>query len=410
MAYSFSFDASMKFTQKSNVRGFLNHFARELNEVEIGHSNENIDKSKLRYNATYTYDAERGTMVLCKDHEQIIDAMLTRLDKAVDTENATYRNTGKKVRSDAVLAFGLIMQLDPELYKDNKTDSQLVNHSIDNMLHLAQEHFGKENIVAVSLHMDEANPHLHLLMTPVTEDGRLSQKDFINSPKLKQLHKDFRNELRDMGYDIDMHIKTPANAKRLSERDYKALQREQEELQQLEAEKRTLEAQKREFEAHRASQEQAFIEAEIEQNEREYTIGSISLMLDERESELKGLDNEITERAKEFVEALHNDMKIINDEKARLDTLSEQLDSTDTAKLQRAYAFAKQIKFTDGRTAYDKIMEEEKGWQENERAIARLDARWGDKSPYLQRTMAKIQRDIARGNTTHHKNDYDFDL
>lgn len=174
----------------------------------MNHSNENIDPSRTSENRTYIYDREKGCMVLSTSHEQIMDAMRASIDRAVDVETATYRNTGRAIRKDAILAYGLIMQIDPQFYKDN-TDIQVRSQSYVDMIRMAQERFGKENIVAVSLHLDEANPHLHFLMTPVTDDDRLSSKDFINAPKLKQMHGEFRKGLRGKGYDIDLERRTP---------------------------------------------------------------------------------------------------------------------------------------------------------------------------------------------------------
>ncbi|MGN0424590.1 MAG: MobV family relaxase [Acetatifactor sp.] len=268
MAYSFSFDASLKLTTASNLAGFLNHFAREENEIDMNHSNENIDPSRTDLNRTYVYDAEKGCMVRSTSHEQIMDAMRASIDRAVDVETATYRNTGRAIRKDAVLAYGLIMQIDPQFYKDNKDNSKLMAQSYVDMIQLAQKRFGKENIVAVSLHLDEVNPHLHFIMTPVTDDNRLSSKDFINSPKLKQMHGEFRKELREKGYDIDLERRTPLNAKRLSEKDYKELQKSQDKLKELE------------------EQEKALLEAECQQNAQAYAMASVSFIYEDREKEL----------------------------------------------------------------------------------------------------------------------------
>ena len=38
---------------------------------------------------------------------------------------------------------------------------------------------GIENVINATVHMDEATPHMHLGIVPVTEDGRLSAKDIF---------------------------------------------------------------------------------------------------------------------------------------------------------------------------------------------------------------------------------------
>ena len=45
---------------------------------------------------------------------------------------------------------------------------------------LAEDMFGKENIVRFTLHMDERTPHIHCVFVPITEDGRLSAKEILS--------------------------------------------------------------------------------------------------------------------------------------------------------------------------------------------------------------------------------------
>lgn len=43
-----------------------------------------------------------------------------------------------------------------------------------------QKQFGKENVIAATLHMDESTPHIHAVITPIDENGRLNVKKFTN--------------------------------------------------------------------------------------------------------------------------------------------------------------------------------------------------------------------------------------
>ena len=61
---------------------------------------------------------------------------------------------------------------------------------------------------------------MHVLFVPVTDDNRLSQKDFIDKKKLQVAYKEMREELCSKGYDIDLERRTLQKAKRLSEKDY----------------------------------------------------------------------------------------------------------------------------------------------------------------------------------------------
>lgn len=233
MAYSFSFDASLKL-RGCDLKGFLNHFMREDDkEKRKRHSNENIKSDLSKHNMTLVYNAETGKMQPTTDSRRIMDAINRRLSDAIDLENNTYRATGKKVRSDAVQCRGFIMQIDPEFYKENKGNSEIIIKSFNDMLQLAKKRFSAKNIISASVHLDETSPHMHVLFVPVTDDNRLSQKDFIDKKKLQVAHKEMREELRFKGYDIDLERRTPQNAKRLSEKDYKALKDSAKRLREL---------------------------------------------------------------------------------------------------------------------------------------------------------------------------------
>lgn len=369
MAYSFSFDASLKLTTTSNLAGFLNHFAREENEIDMNHSNENIDPERTPQNRTYIYDAQKGCMVRSTSHEQIMDAMRASIDRAVDVETATYRNTGRAIRKDAVLAYGLIMQIDPQFYRDNKDDSMRMAQSYVDMIELAQKRFGKENIVAVSLHLDEVNPHLHFMMTPVTDDNRLSSKEFINKPKLKQMHGEFRKSLREKGYDIDLERRTPLGAKRLSEKDYKELQRQQENLQEIE------------------EQQQQLLENEIQQNQQAYNLASVQMMLADREKALKEQEQRASAHLGQAVQKHKNAVELMNKAQDAW-SLAEQAHAVPAPsdKASRMATFMQRYSM-NGKDMYQMYQEAEPAMIQQEEKNAKLLAELNRKYGHIQRSF-----------------------
>jgi hypothetical protein len=67
-------------------------------------------------------------------------------------------------------------------------------------LKFAQAKFGKENLVRCTLHMDERTPHLHVVFTPITKDGKLHFKSFVNGKTgLTQLQDDYAREMERFG-------------------------------------------------------------------------------------------------------------------------------------------------------------------------------------------------------------------
>lgn len=49
-------------------------------------------------------------------------------------------------------------------------------------LNFIEKEYGRENIVRFVLHRDEKTPHLHVVTTPITQDGRLSAKEVMGNP------------------------------------------------------------------------------------------------------------------------------------------------------------------------------------------------------------------------------------
>lgn len=221
MSYTLSFDSSTK-VKRGEAKGLLNHNLRDVMEANgfcLEHSNENIDPNETKNNMSLYFDQTEMKFKACTDIEQAINSLETRL--------ATVK---KPMRKDAVICRGLILQLDPEFYESATEDEK--SKSYGDMLSWAKSTFGSKNIVAVSVHVDEANPHMHLLFTPVTDDGRLSQKDWFPDPmSLGAMHEDFRQHMRQHGYSIT-HDRQPKR-KHMSVKEYKAFRGAEEKAVEL---------------------------------------------------------------------------------------------------------------------------------------------------------------------------------
>ena len=218
MAYTLSMDASLK-AKKENLKGIINHHFRsvlEKNGIHLEHKNTNIDPTRTSQNMSMYYDQPRQAFLPCTDTRQILESLNTRL--------ATVK---KPLRADAVLCRNLVLQLDPEFYKTatekEKEDSYFA------MLGWATKVFNKQNMVGTSIHRDETNPHVHVVFTPVTPDGRLSQKDWFPNPaSLREMHTDFRTHMSNKGYNISFNKQPPR--KHLADEDFKTLKQSEENI------------------------------------------------------------------------------------------------------------------------------------------------------------------------------------
>lgn len=224
MGYTMSFDASMK-VQRGGVAGFLHHTARDVDKeqgCEVRHSNQDIDAARTLTNATLVSDGAGGWKQ-CEDVSEIEAALDARL-----------KDVKKPLRKDAVVLRPLILQLDPDWYAVHQSDTER-EQAANDMLEWAADTFGADNLISVSLHNDENAPHLHVLFCPVTEDGRLSQKDWFSSPaQLREMHQDLRQHMTDAGYEIEMENRKPGkHAKRMSVQEYKDFRELQNEARKI---------------------------------------------------------------------------------------------------------------------------------------------------------------------------------
>lgn len=96
--------------------------------------------------------------------------------------NQRYKLT-KNIRKDAVKAIDYIMTSDNIKMAEIFSDETLIKSWVKDNKTFLEETYGAENILSMHLHLDETTPHLHAVIVPITKDGRLSAKAFINGRK-----------------------------------------------------------------------------------------------------------------------------------------------------------------------------------------------------------------------------------
>jgi hypothetical protein len=116
------------------------------------------------------------------------------------------RYTGKKaIRKDAVLNVECLITSDPEFFKT--IGSEETKRYFKEAYEFVKAEFGKENIVYANVHMDETTPHMHLGFTPITSDGRLSAKEWLDGKKkLTELQDNFFRYITSKGFDLDRGV------------------------------------------------------------------------------------------------------------------------------------------------------------------------------------------------------------
>lgn len=203
-----SMDVSTKL-QRNDVKGYVNHVFRKSDDRNLKHKNEEIDSSLTKYNVDYDIDG------------QTIEERLENRMK--DYSAVTKKGKPRKLRSDAVLARGLLLQPSSDTFegKSLAEKRQIINKFTKDAIPFLDEKFSRENLLGISAHLDETNPHVHVAVCPMTSDGRLSQKDFFPGPKqLAALHKEFREHMNSKGWSFEIENKNE-DTKHYSDSDYK---------------------------------------------------------------------------------------------------------------------------------------------------------------------------------------------
>jgi hypothetical protein len=123
----------------------------------------------------------------------------------------------KAIRKDAVTSCRYILS---GSHEDMKSMSQgkLKSWALDNYEYFA-DMYGEENIIRATVHMDEKTPHMHLIVVPLTPEGKLSAKEYIgNKKKLKEFQTDYANKVG-AKYNLKRGIED-TNRKHLTTKDF----------------------------------------------------------------------------------------------------------------------------------------------------------------------------------------------
>lgn len=281
--YTLTYDASEKVKKNgSHAKGLFRHIARYEDqqagfEVKLrAEKNRNLDATRSHLNVTFVNDGDGGYRELeSVDGRRPSDEFQDYLDTRLSTVK-------RKFRPDAVVMRPLILQIDPKWFaehnpdwKENGVNSEAAE-LIEEQLAWAAEEFGQENIVGGSLHLDEKHPQLHVLMTPVTDDGRLAQKQFFKGPgDFQRQRKDYLDRLHDAGYEPNYRESTRSKEHLSSE--------------EFQAKADDLDAREAEIEA----QEADLLRRETELLEQRVAVRMRESAADEREAEIAEREREV---------------------------------------------------------------------------------------------------------------------
>jgi len=106
----------------------------------------------------------------------------------------------KKIAKDAVKFVEVNLTGSNERMKKMESTPGELEKWIKANYEFACEKYGKENIIRFSLHRDETTPHIHCVVVPLTDDGRLSAKEVVgNRNDLKALQDNYAEAMKPFG-------------------------------------------------------------------------------------------------------------------------------------------------------------------------------------------------------------------
>lgn len=177
--------------KRKEVKKISGHTYRKTDPRYKEHKNKEIDKTLTEYNVDYLKNG--------KTLEALVEERIQNDFKGK-----------RKLRNDAVVIREIIVQPSADEYEDmtiEEKQEKAIRFTEDSMEWIKEE-FGEDNILGYSIHMDETNPHTHISFMPMTDDGRMSQKDFFRGPgSLREQHKRFREHMNNLGWDFDLENK-----------------------------------------------------------------------------------------------------------------------------------------------------------------------------------------------------------
>ena len=163
---------SISVSKSKHITSAQQHHTERWDD-SYNHSNHMIspNKSKLNINLTDNTGTYRERF------ENLIDQKYNGRRKKDGTPS---------IRKDAVRMFQVSVNLGEYDDKWNRTvlDKDKMVDTLKNDIYpmLVEEFGGEDNILGAAIHMDESTPHLHLDVVPLTADGKLSAKSFIDGP------------------------------------------------------------------------------------------------------------------------------------------------------------------------------------------------------------------------------------
>lgn len=219
--------------EKRNSKNIVGMFRHNERKTE-NHSNVDINKelSHLNYQ-----------LINCESYSEKINREIEERYKV-----------NKSIRKDAVLCVEVLFTSDKEFF--DKLTPEEERKYFEKSVEFLKEQFGEKNVVFATVHKDETTPHLHAGFIPMTDDGRLNYKSFVNGREgLIKLQNEYFKKMVEIFPELERGKNAEeTRAKHIANQEYKIQQKEkfiELQLEQINKNAMELEEKKKKLEAEK---------------------------------------------------------------------------------------------------------------------------------------------------------------
>lgn len=161
---------------KGDLRGIGKHIDRSSNGESVSPKNANPEE----VNDNIHWD-KNGKSYTQKEWTEYTKT--NHLTKRVNDHIRENYKLEKKIRKDAVKAIEYIFTSDNQKMNEIFSDEKFYKNWIRDNKEFLSEIYGDKNIISMHLHVDETTYHMEAVVVPITSDGRLNTKEFVNGKK-----------------------------------------------------------------------------------------------------------------------------------------------------------------------------------------------------------------------------------
>ena len=170
-----------------------------MSEYAILHINKIKTSKGLLYSSNHNFrkvTVDNVNPERTKDNRQLVgdnDISYVKVFKDAINESPYYNN--HEVAKNAVLGYEVMLTVSREMVCKVDLDKWCEAN-----VEWLKKEFGEANVKNAVLHLDEETPHIHALVVPLNEKGRLSAKQFINGKMgLQKLQDRYAERMAEFG-------------------------------------------------------------------------------------------------------------------------------------------------------------------------------------------------------------------